>query len=73
MQDFKAGKYINQGYYKSFQPELINRNWLLNDMEIISLLSKVDIELGRLDMYSKYVNIDMFIQMHNYKRGYAIF
>ncbi len=64
MQDFKAGKYINQGYYKSFQPELINRNWLLNDMEIISLLSKADIELGRLDMYSKYVNIDMFIQMH---------
>lgn len=65
MKAFKAGTYINQGYYKSFQPNPINRDWKLDDMEIISLLSKADRELGRLDMFSDYIpNLDLFIQMH---------
>jgi len=50
MQDFKARKYINQGYYKSFQPETINKQWLLTDMELIALLSKAARQLGRLDV-----------------------
>lgn len=33
-------------------------------MAIISLLSEANIALGRLDMYSHYVNIDLFISMH---------
>ena len=34
-------------------------------MEVISLLSKADRQLGRLDMYSEYVpNLDLFISMH---------
>ena len=64
MQNFRAGTYINQGYYKSFQPEFINRNWTITDMQIMNLLSQADRHLGRLDMYSQYVNIDLFIQMH---------
>ncbi|WP_419802038.1 Fic family protein [Mucilaginibacter sp.] len=65
MKSFKAGLYTNQGYYKSFQPNLINRDWKLEDMEIISLLSKADRELGRLDMFSDYIpNLNLFIQMH---------
>jgi Fic family protein len=64
MEEFKSGQYINQGYYKSFQPNFINRNWILNNMEVIQLLSKADRHLGRLDMYSEYVNIDLFIRMH---------
>ncbi|MBC7522835.1 MAG: Fic family protein [Flavobacterium sp.] len=64
MEKFTSGKYINQGYYKSFQPNTINRDWILNDMEVIQLLSKADRHLGRLDMYSEYVNIDLFIRMH---------
>ena len=32
MQDFKAGHYVNQGHYKSFQPNDINRQWSVNDM-----------------------------------------
>ena len=62
MQNFKSGKYINQGYYKSFQPELINKEWLLGDMEILNLLSKADRHLGRLDIYSNHIpDIDLFI------------
>ncbi|MDR2147397.1 MAG: Fic family protein [Tannerella sp.] len=64
MENFKAGKYISQGCYKSFQPELLNRSWQINDMSVFALLSKADRFLGRLDMYSEYVDIDLFIQMH---------
>ena len=64
MNNHHSGNYINQGYYKSFQPNYINREWSLTDMEVIQLLSKADRYLGRLDMYSEYVNIDLFIRMH---------
>ncbi len=64
MQSFYAGSYINQGYYKSFQPSPINRAWIINDMQVMKLLSQADRHLGRLDMYSQYVNIDLFIKMH---------
>lgn len=64
MEAFTSGQYINQGYYKSFQPNFINRNWIFNNMEVIQLLSRADRHLGRLDMYSEYVNIDLFIRMH---------
>lgn len=65
MKNFKAGTYINQGYYRSFQPELINKQLLIDNMEVLQLLSKADRELGRLDMYSNYIpNVDLFISMH---------
>lgn len=65
MKDFHSGTYVSQGYYKSFQPSLLNRPWYLNDMEIQHLLSQADRQLGRLDMYSEYIpNIDLFISMH---------
>jgi Fic family protein len=70
MKDFKAGLYISQGTYKSFQPEKINRPWNLNDMELIHLLGQADREIGRLDMYSDYIpNIDLFISMHVLKEA----
>jgi len=65
MKFFKAGKLVNQGLYKSFEPNPINRSWQIDDMEVIDLLSKADRQLGRLDMYSEYIpNIDLFISMH---------
>lgn len=70
MKSFHAGDYISQGWYNSFQPNPINRNWVIDDMEIINLLSKADRVVGRLDMFSEYVpNIDMFISMHVYKEA----
>lgn len=64
MNSFVSGKHINQGYYKSFQPNPINKSWQIDDMSVLQLLSKADRFLGRLDMYSEYVNIDLFIRMH---------
>ena len=70
MKQFKSGQYISQGYYKSFQPNLINRQWNVDNMEVLQLLSQADRELGRLDMYSNYIpNIDLFISMHVLKEA----
>ncbi len=70
MKNFKAGISISQGYYKSFQPEEINREWLLEDMELLSLLSRADRQLGRLDMYSEHIpDIELFISMHVLKEA----
>lgn len=70
MKHFKAGNYISQGSYKSFQPSLINRQWEIDSMEVLKLLSQADRELGRLDMYSNYIpNIDLFISMHVLKEA----
>jgi len=70
MKTFNSGKYINQGTYKSFQPEHINRTWQLDDMELMHLLGQADRQLGRLDMYSDYIpNIDLFISMHILKEA----
>jgi len=70
MKNFKAGKFINQGTYKSFQPEFINRDWIIDDMALINLLGQADRHLGRLDMYSEYIpNIDLFISMHIVKEA----
>jgi len=70
MKQFKSGQYISQGYYKTFQPEFINRQLQIDNMEILQLLSQADRELGRLDMYSKYIpNIELFISMHVLKEA----
>ena len=70
MRQFNSGQYISQGDYKSFQPTLINRQWKVESMEVLQLLSQADRELGRLDMYSNYIpNIDLFISMHVLKEA----
>ncbi len=70
MKNFKSGTQINQGYYKSFEPNLINRKWELDNMELIYLLSSANREVGKLDMYSEYIpNIDLFISMHVLKEA----
>ena len=70
MKTFKAGNGINQGTYKSFQPNKINQEWKIEDMEVLNLLSQADRQLGRLDMYSEYIpNIDLFISMHVLKEA----
>jgi len=70
MKNFKSGQYINQGTYRSFQPDKINRKWNIENMEILNLLSQSDRQLGRLDMYSEYIpNTNLFISMHVLKEA----
>ncbi len=64
MKHFAAGSGIKNKYYTSFLPNYINRDWFIDDMDVLRLLSLADRQIGRLDMYSEYVNIDFFISMH---------
>ena len=50
VKNFKSGQYISQGYYKSFQPEFINRQLHIDNMEVMQLLSEAgfaEIELRK--------------------------
>ncbi|MES2408202.1 MAG: Fic family protein [Pseudomonadota bacterium] len=70
MKNFQSGHLVQQGHYKSFQPNTINRAWVLDNMALIQLLGQADRALGKLDMYSGYIpNIDLFIRMHVLKEA----
>ena len=70
MKNFRSGRFVQQAHYKSFQPNPINRAWMVDDMALLQLLGQADRELGGLDMYSEYIpNIDLFIRMHVLKEA----
>jgi len=70
MGNFKSGRFVSQGFYKSFQPAMINKQLFIDNMEVMQLLSQADREIGRLDMYSEYIpNIELFISMHVLKEA----
>lgn len=70
MKNFVSGQKVNQGLYTCFVPECINRQWQLDDLEIITLLGEAERSIGKLDMFSGYIpNIDLFIHMHVVKEA----
>ena len=70
MNKYQAGTYLDQGTHKCFIPNTINREWSIREMNVLTLLSKADRMLGRLDMYSEHIpNIDLFIAMHIVKEA----
>lgn len=63
--DFFAGTYIAQYQFKSFHPELIFYDWVVDAPELVALLSDADRALGSLNAFAQLVpNVDFFIQMH---------
>ncbi len=67
---FKAGKLVSQGWYKSFQPELINRDWNVSTPKLNSLMETANLKLGALDAYSQLVpDVDTYIRMHIIKEA----
>ncbi len=70
MKKYVSGKRITQGTYSCFVPELINRDWTLDDVEIVNLLGQAERAIGKLDMFSDYIpNINLFIRMHVVKEA----
>ena len=45
MKNFKSGRFVQQAHYKSFQPNPINRAWVLDDMALLQLFCQADREL----------------------------
>lgn len=65
IEDFKAGKYIDQYQYKSFLPEKIDHEWIISTPDINSLLSEANRLIGELNAFSQLIpDVDYFIKMH---------
>src|SRR3972149_2640816 len=55
MKNFKSGRYVQQGHYKSFKPNPINRAWALENMEE-ALLEKEDVAPDKRDDWEEVQN-----------------
>ena len=65
MNAFEPGRWLRQDGYRSFSPTPVNRAWQIDAPEILDALSRADREIGRLDMFSRYVpDLDRFVRMH---------
>jgi Fic family protein len=65
IEDFKAGKYIDQYHYRSFLPEKIDHEWIISTPDINSLLSEANRLIGELNAFSQLIpDVDYFIKMH---------
>ena len=63
--EFTSGVYRQHTGYKSFLPEPVNRQWLIDVPELSQLLSEADRKLGELNAFSQLVpDIDFFVKMH---------
>lgn len=63
--EFKAGKWVQQFQYRSFQPAPVNHEWVTDEATLSHLLSRADIRLGELNAFSILVpDADFFIRMH---------
>ena len=68
--DFKAGQYVQQYQYKSFEPSKVNQEWTWTEPKINTLLAEANNRLGELNAFSLYVpDIDFFIVMHIIKEA----
>ena len=62
---FISGTQVPQYQYKSFKPEPIYYDWVIDVPEIQALLSDADRALGMLNAFAQLVpNVDFFIKMH---------
>lgn len=67
---FDSGEYINQYQYKSFDPQKIHYEWMVDIPSLCELLSDADRWLGTLNAYADLVpDVDFFIQMHIHKEA----
>lgn len=70
MEKFISGKYIQQKEYKSFLPNLINREFVFSDNSIAILLEEANKYLGELNGYSSLIpDINSFVKMHIIKES----
>jgi Fic family protein len=70
IKDYKAGSFTKQYGYRSFCPNLINKEWGLNNPQINILLEEANLRLGELNAFATFVpDVDVFIRMHIVKEA----
>ncbi len=72
LSEFVSGYFRERDEYKSFTPSFINKPWLIDHPELLSLLSEADRSIGELNAFSALIpDPDLFIKMHAFKEGTA--
>lgn len=67
---YKAGTYTKQYGYKSFKPNFIEKEWLIDNPQISTLLEEANYRLGQLNAFSTFVpDVNVFIRMHIIKEA----
>lgn len=67
---FQAGVWQQCYQYKSFEPAIVNHEWVWENSAINTLLAEANRALGELNAFSLIVpDIDLFIQMHVVKEA----
>ncbi|MBC7887417.1 MAG: Fic family protein [Ferruginibacter sp.] len=70
LKDYKAGVLTKQFGYKSFQPNEINKEWIVGNAELETLLAEANLKLGELNAFSTFVpDVNVFIRMHIVKEA----
>lgn len=70
IKDFISGKFIDQLEYRSFSPNKINKEWIISNPEVNSLLSEANRLIGELNAFSQIIpDVDFFITMHIMKEA----
>jgi len=70
LENYNSGKFTKQLGYHSFSPELLNKQWILSQPELIVLLEEANLKLGELNAYSLIVpDVDIFLKMHIIKEA----
>lgn len=64
-QAFQAGTWIKESGYNSFLPNLINRQWIIEEPDLQVLIQEAGRYLGELNAFSQLVpDIEFYIKMH---------
>lgn len=70
IQNFEAGRFVQQTAYHSFSPTFINHSWIVSEPEVNKLLSEANRLVGELNAFSQLIpNVDFFISMHIVKEA----
>lgn len=70
LSNFISGELVQQYQYKSFEPSLVDFPWIIDNPELVMLLSQANLILGELNAFSQLIlDVDFFIKMHVFKEG----
>lgn len=70
LKHYRSGKFTKQFGYRSFEPEPINREWVISQPELSILLEEANFRLGELNAFSIILpDVDVFLKMHIVKEA----
>ncbi|HRY34024.1 MAG TPA: Fic family protein [Bacteroidales bacterium] len=70
LKNYKSGSFTKESGYRSFHPEFLNREWVISQPELNSLLEEANIRLGELNAFSIILpDVETFLRMHLVKEA----